>query len=424
MALPDRAVISFSDITSTSATVSWRPRDPLEDEKSPITSYGLKIKDAFSGDTLVQQNVTSNTTSYFLTKLDPDTEYSIYVYIRNRFGRGEEQRTDFRTLKTDIPITLSATAQQIINKFENGDYIISAGVNNGIELVKNGSISSQLFVSTFNDLLQNGQIIDKTVSVTPPVVTPPVVTPPVITPPVVTPPIVIPPVVEKTWCIDIYQINQFGGVYPIHKENVKELELLEWEKNTLVKECGDPIPSDQEVKDFYNFADTSINENMVSQSIGAFKLQNGKVTGDIIYIAESEFNPYYYNKPVTSVVHIKDQVGRTLKLKTNNLNFTSTERDETISINEGIEDNIKAVKIEFYVWKGINEPIAFSLQKIDNIVDDKVFPDPCPIGQHRDFNNKCVPDNQTIGGKPSVIGLLGGVTALLGTLALLGSKGR
>ena len=137
--------------------------------------------------------------------------------------------------------------------------------------------------------------------------------------------------------------------------------------------------------------DTTISLDMVSQSIGAFKLENGKVTGDIIYIAESSFNPYYYNKPLTSVVSIKDQSGRTIKLKTNNLNFTETERDERISINEGIGD-IDAVKIEFLVWKSVDNPIAFSKKKITEIV--------------------------------CVIALLGGVTAILGTLALLGSKSR
>jgi hypothetical protein len=254
-------------------------------------------------------------------------------------------------------------------------------------------------------------------------VEPPVVIPPVITPPIVTPPIVIPPVIEKTWCIDVYQINEFGGVYPIHKEDVKRLELLQWEKNTLVKECGDPIPSDDEVRDFYNFVDTSINENMVSQSVGYFKLENGKVQGDIIYIAESAFNPYYYNKPVTSVVQIKNRAGNIIKLKTNNLNFTETQRDETININEGVGD-IDAVKIEYYVWKGINEPVSFSIpQKPNEIVAEEVGLDPCPIGQHRDFNNNCV-DDDIKEGTTSLLGKVLGVTALLGTLALLGSKGR
>ena len=184
-----------------------------------------------------------------------------------------------------------------------------------------------------------------------------------------------------------------------------------------------PRPTDDEVRDFYNFVDTSIDTNMISQSIGAFTLKDGKVTGKIIYIAESAFNSYYYNKPVTSVVQIKDQSGSTIKLKTNNLNFTETQRDETITINEGVGD-LNAVKIEFYVWKNVNEPIPFTLPKIDEIVADEIGLDPCPIGQHRDFNNKCVPDDPIVAGTTSLLGKFMGVTALIGTLALLGSKRR
>jgi len=134
----------------------------------------------------------------------------------------------------------------------------------------------------------------------------------------------------------------------------------------------------------------TISLNMVSQSIGAFKLENGKITGDIIYIAEKSFNPYYYNKSLASIVQIKDQVGQIIKLKSNNLNFTETERDERISINEGVGD-VKAVEIEFYVWKSLEDPIAFSLMKTTRMVEGL---EPCQIGYHRDWNNNCVPDNE------------------------------
>jgi len=167
--------------------------------------------------------------------------------------------------------------------------------------------------------------------------------------------------------------------------------------------------------------DTTIDQNMISQSIGAFKLENNRVKGSIIYIAESSFNPYYYNKPLTSIVSIKDQSGRTVKLKTNNLNFTATERDETINIDEEVGE-LDAIKIEFLVWKSVNDPIAFSKKKVDEVVAEEVGLAPCPLGQHRNFNGKCVPDDPIIGS--SLLGKVMGVTAILGTLALLGSKGR
>ena len=100
------------------------------------------------------------------------------------------EKNDYYIGESLTKITFSTEAQLILNKFDNGDYIVSNGVNSGIELIKNGSITSELFVSTFNNLLNNKLIIDKTI--TPPVVTPPVVTPPVVTPPGVTPPVVTP----------------------------------------------------------------------------------------------------------------------------------------------------------------------------------------------------------------------------------------
>tara|TARA_R110002051_G_scaffold92721_1_gene162473 strand:- start:1457 stop:2734 length:1278 start_codon:yes stop_codon:yes gene_type:complete len=136
--------------------------------------------------------------------------------------------------------------------------------------------------------------------------------------------------------------------------------------------------------------DTSIKQNMISQSIGAFKLENGKVTGDIIYVAEKSFNPYYYNKLLTSIVQIRDPSGFTITIKPNDLNFTATERDERISINENVGD-INAVKIEFYVWKNLQNPSVFAEKKEIQIVAGL---EPCPIGQHRDFSGNCVLDNE------------------------------
>ena len=55
---------------------------------------------------------------------------------------------------TPTPIIISNEAQIILNKFDNGDYLIPSGVNSGIELVRNGSVTSELFVSTFNNLFK------------------------------------------------------------------------------------------------------------------------------------------------------------------------------------------------------------------------------------------------------------------------------
>ena len=298
------------------------------------------------------------------------------------------------TAPEPTPIIISAEVQTILTKFDNNDYTSPTWFNSNIGFVKNGSISSNEFLDSFNSLLQAGTIIDKTIPV------------------------------EKEYDVTVLRINEFGGVYAELFYGIKGNKLLELEYQFLVILSDKPRPTDDEVRDYYNFVDTSIDSNMVSQSIGAFTLKDGKVTGKIIYIAESAFNSYYYNKTIYSTIQIKDQAGNTIKLKTNNLNFTATERDETITINEGVGD-LNAVKIEFYVSKNVDGTLPFTLKKVDEIVAQEIGLKPCPIGQHRNFNGKCVADDQpSIGGKPSVIALLGGVTALIGTLALLGSKRR
>jgi len=76
-------------------------------------------------------------------------------------------------------------------------------------------------------------------------------------------------------------------------------------------------------------------ESWVSIKPGVFNLENNRVTGEILFIAQSNFGSDFYNKPISSFTQIKRLDGKTiLDPKINNLNFTETERDERIQINE------------------------------------------------------------------------------------------
>ena len=55
--------------------------------------------------------------------------------------------------------------------------------------------------------------------------------------------------------------------------------------------------------------------------------------------------------------------GVTIVMKTNNLTFTNTERDETITFDESVEYN-KKVTVESYVWTSVTDPIAMSTKKV------------------------------------------------------------
>jgi hypothetical protein len=291
-------------------------------------------------------------------------------------------------------VTLSAEVQSILTKFDNGDYLIPNGINTGIDLVKSGSITNDLFLITFNNLINTGIIIDTTIPI------------------------------EKLYDVIIYRINEFGGTFTEVINGITGTRMAELENEFLTTLVGRPIPTDQEIYDHYNYVDTSIPFNSITQKIGAFTLKDGRLKGRIDYETTDEFNTYYYNKPIYSVVHIRDQYGADIlsTAKVNNLNFTAKENTEWTNIEENVGDN-NAVKIKFNVLNNPDKTLPkFSPEIVTEIVCVDCFP-PCQIGQHRNFNGKCVPDDQpSVGGKPNIIALLGGVTALIGTLALLVSK--
>tara|TARA_R110002012_G_scaffold12918_2_gene56677 strand:+ start:810 stop:2276 length:1467 start_codon:yes stop_codon:yes gene_type:complete len=346
----------------------------------------------------------------------PNTNYYQQVI---GVGRGQTHEIQGLYTKTSTGFagsvlqTISPEVQIIIDKFENNQYVIPNNVNAGIDLIKNGSITNSVFLQNFNNLVSTGIIIDKTLQPTIPEPQPAPAPAPAPAPEV------------KKYDVNTYRLNEFGGVFNQIFYGIDGVKLQELESKYRVTLVGSPTPSDQEIFDFYNYVDTSTNETMVSQSIGAFSLENGKVKGKILYIAESSFNPYYYNKTLYSYVQIKDQLGNNLKLKSNNLNFTETQRDETITIDEGIGNEISAVKIEFFVFAKADLTLPLTNKKDDEVIAKEVNLPPCPIGQHRNFNGECVDDGgQDIGGSTSLLGKVMGVTALLGTLALLGSKRR
>ena len=238
----------------------------------------------------------------------------------------------------------------------------------------------------------------------------------------------------QTFCVNVYDIRDSGSVYStpyaaITAEKVQELQLTK-----LVVSCeADYLPTEKQVQDFYGFVppapeiDTSINSTMVSQSVGAFILKDGRIKGEILYIANQSFNSFYYNKSITSIIQIKSKSGVTIAIKSNNLNFTETQRDETIFIDESA-GNFKELTIDFFVWDSPLSMVPFTETKQIQIVDETDIPDPdpfdpqppattCPNGFHKDFSGKCVP-NDPVGEIPrdKLIDTLKGF--LFGTVAL------
>ena len=302
--------------------------------------------------------------------------------------------------RTKPPVFLSNEVQQILLKFENNDYTFPSWFNDNIDSVKIGTINSTQFLNSFNSLLENKIIVDTTI------------------------------IIEEKFCVNVYSVNQDGSISSTNYPEITADQRIELEKNQFVVSCdATTLPTQKQIQDFYNYTppapdiDYSINSSMVSQSIGAFILKDGRIKGEVLYIANESFNPYYYNKNITSFIQVKSKTGTVVTIKQNNLNFTETQRDERIIINEG-SGNFKELIIDFFVWDSVVNQTVFSetkeIQIVEEMPPDPDEPDkfkPCPQGFHKDFSGKCVP-NDPAGAAPrdKLIDTLKGF--LFGTVAL------
>jgi hypothetical protein len=312
------------------------------------------------------------------SNLNSGTNYKAYLIAVNAIGNSSENSIGFKTTGIKVepepepePIIISVEVQAILTKFDNNDYTFPSWFNNNIEFVKNGSITSNEFLNAFNNLLESQTIIDKTIVI--------------------------------TYCVNVYTLDSGGNVLSDHydKINLSNLQNL-INENKYVFYCDDGIiPTEQQVRDFYGYTapveDSSINSTMVSQSVGAFILKDGRLKGEILYIANTAFNPFYYGKSITSLVQIKSKSGIPIAVKPNVLNFTNTQRDERIQIDEAV-GNFKELIVDFFVWRSTTDLRQFSANKQIEVVEELPPPDepdfkPCQIGYHKDFSGKCVPDD-------------------------------
>lgn len=322
-------------------------------------------------------------------------------------------------------IIIDPEVQAILTKFDNNDYTYPSWFNNNIEFVKNGSITSETFLAAFNNLLQSGTIIDNTISEI----------------------YVASPTVPESASIGFTGItsnsalvywrpNKDGGS-PIINYNLTvknqdnnqtiiqrtltntelKIENLDSETNykayvIVINAIGNSFEQSYGFKTLavpevtpsivtaptittaptIPTQDSSINTMMISQSIGSFILKDGRLKGEILYIANTAFNPFYYGKNLASLVQIKSKSGISIAVKPNVLNFTNTERDERIQIDESV-GNFKELIVDFYVWKSTTDLRQFSENKQIQVIETNGDGTECQIGFHKDFSGKCVPDD-------------------------------
>jgi len=373
--VPESATIGFDNITDKSVLVFWNPHS---DGGSPITSYHLVLKNEDTGQTITESNTSYNVTNQFFQNLDSATNYKAYVMVINAVGNSFEQSNGFKTLG-------------VIPTIPTYDFIIEP--DGMVRMFRIGAVE-YTEIKIQPDSVQS--IIDRNIGR-------------LLTAAERAIPYPRPePEPELKFCVNVYNIRESGSVYSTHYESITQQKVQELQQTQLVIACdSDYLPTEKQVQDFYGFTplppavDTSIDSTMISQLIGTFVLKDGKVKGQIMYIINNSFNPFYYNKPITSLVQIKNKSGYVIPIgnepkgafKSNNLNFTQAEKDEIIYIDEDV-GNFKELTIDFFVWDSVISGLKFAENKQIQVVETPPDePEPCEIGFHKNFSGKCVPDD-------------------------------
>mgnify|MGYP003647411715 CR=1 FL=1 len=409
---PTAVNITINQITENSASVNW---SPMGAGASSITGYHYVLVNNSTGQTIKEIDVPAGQRNSFETNLDQGTSYKAFVIAKNKFGNSVESSKSLRTLGINIleENKRIAEEQRVQREFDR-------------EMEELKKIEIQQKTQTVVKPVDLGFNLDGT---TYPIIQPEIIKDgfhkmpdgSIMADSEMDKPFTLefnPPVfaeeIEENYSVNVYNIRDNGDVFATTYLNISGAKLEELSKSFFVLSVDtDRLPTNKEVQDFYGFtstvtefgktSDNKIDSTMVSQSIGAFILKDGRVNGEILFIANQSFNPFYYGKNLTSLVQIKSKSGVVIAIKTNNLNFTENERDERITIQE-TAGNFKELVIDFFVWDSPLSMQIFAQQKQIQIVDetdlapaDPFDPKPpvktCPTGYHKDFSGKCVNDD-------------------------------
>ena len=378
--LPLMPILSTSGITENSVSIKWSS-DPYP---ATITGYGYTLKNIDTDQTIKQTQLMSGLRNSFETNLESGTNYKAYLFAIKAEGNSDESSISFKTLGVTIPTY---------------DFIIEP--DGLVRMFRIGAVE-YTEIKIEPDSVQS--IIDRNVGR-------------LLTAQERAIPYPRPVPEPITHCVNIYTLDIGGNVLSDHYDSITATQFQQLKnEGKYVFLCEDGIiPTEQQVRNFYGYTapveDSSINSTMVSQSVGAFILKDGILKGEILYIANqaqynnenkliSGFNPFYYSeiKNLISFVQINSKSGIPLITKPNGLNFTATERDERIQIDEGHAgelQNYKEITVNFLVLKSPSDMRAFASNKQIQVIEEPPpdEPKPCQVGYHKDFSGKCVPDD-------------------------------
>ena len=262
------------------------------------------------------------------------------------------------------------------------------------------------------------------------------------------PEIIIP---VETFDIIEYRIQE-GSIIKRYVANITQDRIKEIESEGTFWTYQNNVAGMQEVYDFYGFTvdDPSVlgtaqdpymdigglkepiipdpNEGMISQSIGTFEIcpceQENRVKGSIMFIANSDPAwKSYYGKTLTHILQIKDSSGLVIDMKYNNLNFTLTNRDVTLTFDQNAHFN-ETLTLESYVWLSAQEPLTFSTKKVFTVTQEiKQIIDPITNETTTLCQSRTNVEESSIkrtDGFSKLGGLIAGITAVSLTMIAIG----
>ena len=110
-----------------------------------------------------------------------------------------------------------------------------------------------------------------------------------------------------------------------------------------------------------------VSTNMIRQELLNFTIVNNRIQGSIKFTATDAFNPYYYNKPITTYLQLKSADLpnwthiSTTNPKSNRLTFTETQRDEVITFDEDAQ-NLTFVSAKSFIVPAMSDVFAFTIE--------------------------------------------------------------
>jgi len=161
--------------------------------------------------------------------------------------------------------------------------------------------------------------------------------------------------------IDAHDLGKFQGIMNDRYANKVRYTLISSSTNQPLTTLHELLIKINNLLETIVTPDETITNDMITQHIDHFTIQNGRAKGQITFTLNANFNPFYYGKELVTIIQFKTKAGDDILpfVKQNRLRFTAAAPNETIQYDEDMQGNLIA-DMESFVWLSTTRPTAFS----------------------------------------------------------------